>query len=237
MQEVTRLFTAYAENSALESVSLKAAMIMPTLLLQKPHQRSKPKEFSSHLEHRLKLWLEGNLEELLNESHTIQQRTCRIHQNSNQPQQETARIFAKLMMQGKVKKTLRLIGSETKGGPLQLNDRVEPEMPETVRDVLTKKHPPKQHPKPSAIITSETPPSEPHPILYEKINGQLIHKIAPKMEGAAGPSGLDAAAWKRLCSSFKTASSDLCTAIASIARKLCTQYVTVHAERDHNSQF
>ena len=45
------------------------------------------------------------------------------------------------------------------------------------------------------------------------------------MEGAAGPSGLDAAAWKRLCSSFKTASADLCTAIASIARKLCTQYV------------
>ena len=61
VQEVTRLFTAYAENSALESVSLKAAMIMPTLLLQKPHQRSKPKEFSSHLERRLKLWLEATL--------------------------------------------------------------------------------------------------------------------------------------------------------------------------------
>ena len=120
----------------------------------------------------------GNLEELLNESRTIQQRTCRIHQNSNQPPQETARIFSKLMMQGKVKKAIRLIDSESKGGPLQLNNRVEPEMPERVRDVLTKKHPPKQHPKPSAIITSETPPSEPHPILYEKIDGQLIHKIA-----------------------------------------------------------
>ena len=124
-----------------------------------------------------------------------------------------------------MKKALRLIDSESKGGPLQLNDRVEPEMPETARDVLTKKHPPKQHPKPSAIIISETPPSEPHPIQYEKIDGQLIHKIALEMEGAAGPSGLDAAAWKRLCSSFKTASADLCTAIASIARKLCTQYV------------
>ena len=45
------------------------------------------------------------------------------------------------------------------------------------------------------------------------------------MEGAAGPSGLNAAAWKRLCSSFKTASAGLCTAIASIARKVNTQYV------------
>ena len=37
------------------------------------------------------------------------------------------------------------------------------------------------------------------------------------MDGAAGPSGLDAAAWKHLCTSFKKASSDLCDSLASIA--------------------
>ena len=45
------------------------------------------------------------------------------------------------------------------------------------------------------------------------------------MEGTAGPSGLDAASWKRPCSSYKSSSSDLCSAIASIAKKLCTNYV------------
>jgi len=59
VQELTRLFTAYAENSALESIALKAAMIMPTLLLQKPHQRSKMKDHNTHLERRLKLWTRG----------------------------------------------------------------------------------------------------------------------------------------------------------------------------------
>ena len=45
------------------------------------------------------------------------------------------------------------------------------------------------------------------------------------MDGAAGPSGLDAAAWKRLCTSFKAASADLCEALASIARRLCSSCV------------
>ena len=45
------------------------------------------------------------------------------------------------------------------------------------------------------------------------------------MDGVAGPSGLDAASWKKLCSCYISSSGDLCTAIASLARKLCSQYV------------
>ena len=45
------------------------------------------------------------------------------------------------------------------------------------------------------------------------------------MDGAAGPSGLDAASWKTLCSCYNSSSSDLCSAIASMATKLCSQYV------------
>ena len=108
VQELTRLFTAYAESSALESISLKAAMVMPTLLLQKPHQRSKSKDIRTHLERRLKLWSQGNLEDLMSESRTIQKISTQMHHKSRQPQ-ETARRFAKLMMQGKVKAALRLI--------------------------------------------------------------------------------------------------------------------------------
>ena len=45
------------------------------------------------------------------------------------------------------------------------------------------------------------------------------------MDGAAGPSGLDAPAWKRLCCFFKSASADLCDALALVARRICTSYV------------
>ena len=45
------------------------------------------------------------------------------------------------------------------------------------------------------------------------------------MDGAAGPSGLDAPVWKRLCCSFKSASANLCDALALVARRICTSYV------------
>ena len=39
------------------------------------------------------------------------------------------------------------------------------------------------------------------------------------MDGAAGPSGLDAAAWKRMCT------SDMCDSLASTARRICSCFV------------
>ena len=61
--------------------------------------------------------------------------------------------------------------------------------------------------------------------MFEVIDGQLIRNTLLKMDGAAGPSGLDAAAWKRMCASFKTASADLCESLASTARRLCSECV------------
>ena len=43
-------------------------------------------------------------------------------------------------------------------------------------------------------------------------------------EGAAGPSGLDATAWRHLCCSFQS-SFDLCAALASVAKRICTTFI------------
>ena len=66
---------------------------------------------------------------------------------------------------------------------------------------------------------------EPHPVIFDVIDGQLIRSMMLKMDGAAGPSGLDATAWKRMCTSFKTASVDLSESLANTARQLCSEYV------------
>ena len=134
------------------------------------------------------------------------------------------------MMEGKVKAALRLISDDSNGGSLNLDSRVESSSsssttPEMVREALLKKHPPKQPLKPSAIISSDTLSNEPHSVLFERIDSELIRRTILRMDGAAGPSGLDAAAWKRLCTSFKTASTDLCEALASTARRICSSYV------------
>ena len=59
--ELSRLFRAFAEQSALESVALVATTVLPILILQKPTFNSKPKDNATCLERRLKLWLEGNI--------------------------------------------------------------------------------------------------------------------------------------------------------------------------------
>ena len=64
---------------------------------------------------------------------------------------------------------------------------------------------------------------EHHPVMFNKIDCDLIQCTALKTEGAAGPSGLDAAAWRR--TSFKSASTELCDGLAAVARRICTTYV------------
>ena len=72
--ELAKLYEAFAAGSALESVALKAAIIMPHLLLQKPHQKSKTKEHITSLKRRLELWKDGDLASLLKEASTAQHR-------------------------------------------------------------------------------------------------------------------------------------------------------------------
>ena len=53
VRELTGMFQSYADASALESVALQTAMVMPALLLQKSHPKSKAKECSVLLDRRL----------------------------------------------------------------------------------------------------------------------------------------------------------------------------------------
>ena len=56
----------------LETIALKALMIMPTLLLQKTSLNLKSKENSETLKRRLSLWKNGQLDQLMIERKTIQ---------------------------------------------------------------------------------------------------------------------------------------------------------------------
>ena len=87
IQEITQMFRDYADGSALESVALKAAMVMPALLLQKPHPRSKAKDHTIHLERHLQQWMDGDVEGLMKEGHTIQHW---LTKQQHRPVQQTA---------------------------------------------------------------------------------------------------------------------------------------------------
>ena len=130
------------------------------------------------------------------------------------------------MLQGKVRSALNYLSRKTNGGVLQLDDLI-PETNETLmrstRDILNDKHPVGKVPPPSTLVDGIAEPT--NPILFDELNSDSILQAAMHTQGAAGPSGLDAQAWRRMCSSFKSASSNLCTALAGVGKRIATSLV------------
>ena len=104
---------------------------MPAVLLQKPSKSSKAKYFLQALERCIKLWDERNIEGLLYESMTIQQRM-----RCDEEGMATAKVslkFKSLMSKGNVNGTLKLLTDNMHSGMLPLNK-------ETL-ELLVQKHP------------------------------------------------------------------------------------------------
>ena len=221
VQELARLWRAYASASALERVALRASMVMCTLLLQKPHEKSKSRDHVSCLERRLQTWSDGLVSNLLSEGRTIQAYLRRGKKHRSQ--EDIMRTFTNLMLVGRVASAMRVLDENSSGGVLDLDAKVTEG--KTVRDVLREKHPPAGDVNPEALVEPEQGPQPPHPILFERLTGESIKRAAMRTFGAAGPSGLDAAGWRRLCLSFHGASNTLCEALAAVGRRMSASFV------------
>lgn len=55
----------------------------------------------------------------------------------------------------------------------------------------------------------------------------MVRDAALRTKGSGGPSGIDANGFRRMlaCKSFKKSGIDLCTAVAIMIRRLCTEFV------------
>ena len=73
VSELAKLFTADAENSAVDIIALEAVSVACILLLPRPHGRCNAKEHQARLAHRKQLWQNGRIEELVFERRFIQQ--------------------------------------------------------------------------------------------------------------------------------------------------------------------
>ena len=70
------------------------------------------------------------------------------------------------------------------------------------------------------------PEVDTNPVIFYDITGESVRKASLKTKGAAGPSGMDADAWRRLmCNnkSYGAASDDLCETVARFARRLVSR--------------
>ena len=206
--ELVRLFRSYAEASALESVALKAAMVMLHLLLQKPFASSKAKDHCEILSRRLRAWKTGDLDGLLCEERMILQHAK--HVTRHQKEESLASSFSKMMLAGRTNAALRLLTKEGCGSVLPLDQVPDPSYPSarTVLDALKAKHLPPQPVNQQALLTNTDLATETHPILFDSITSSTIRSATLRYSGSAGPSSLNATAWRRICTSFKSVSTE-----------------------------
>ena len=95
----------------------------------------------------------------------------------------------------------------------------------TVKDILTDKHPPGQSLIHSALLDPVSSAQTVHPVVFECIDANLIRHAAKLTDGAAGPSGIDAHGWRRMCCAFQSASNELCHSLALFAKRICTTHL------------
>ncbi len=222
--ETTSLINMWnSESMEMKDVALKAVMVMPALLLQKPSFKSKCKQHNECLQRRLNLWKLGDFDGLLKECRAIQSRL----QSTWKPRspEHVSRTFANLMLSGKVNAAMRLLDDTSTSGVLKLSE-------ETLRE-LKAKHPEAMEADKEILIAGQVPFVD--PAMFSIIDESTIARAALHTKGAAGPSGLDADGWRRILVSknFGTAGTELRSSLAEMARILCTK--EPKADSDHQS--
>ena len=108
IKELSSWLNKFNNDSAYQFIALKACMILPSLLLQKPSKKSKAKEHSLKLSQWLILWREGNIMVLLHEEKTIQKHL----QKQSRSREEIEKVFTRLMLQEKVTAALEFLDNE-----------------------------------------------------------------------------------------------------------------------------
>ena len=213
----------FAQGGPYEGHALMIAMVYQGLLLQKPYNCS-PSLASKCLKRRLDLWKQGKLDELLHECETIHQQIGKSrHQRANRRMDE-ANQFASWINKGKIHSALGLLKESHfshSSGILHLDDRIGDK---TVFDILRDKHPPAAELQAGAVLDG-APPNPPHPVQFEALTRQGIRQAALHTTGAAGPSGVNADSWRRMCTSFADVSDQLCDALAACARRVAGTYI------------
>ena len=118
-------------------------------------------------------------------------------------------------MQGKVHQALKLLDKDEAAGVLNTTE-------ETVQ-ILKKLHPEGKPAEANILIQGE--PEYFDPVIFTNIDESSIATAATKTKGSAGPSGMDADAWRRILISknYRKVGKDLRVAIARMTQKLCTK--------------
>ena len=200
---------------------MTAAFLLPHLVLPR-NENDQDESVNKTLSGRIESWIKCDLDSLFNEAKAVQER---IQKATTSYKFDPLKEFDKHMHSGKLSNALQCLSNNNKGGVLNLNEKIGHE---SVHDILKEKHPaPNNNLYSSYVINhSEFQTLAYHPAIFEKIYASMIRRAAMKTHGSHGPSGLDANEWRRILTTFKSSSTDLCKTIARLAVKVATERLT-----------
>ena len=125
------------------------------------------------------------------------------------------------MTRGKIGAATSMLSDGYPGGLHNIDDELNGK---SVREILKEKHPQTAPLDCDNIIQGEVQ-YVPYSALFASITRNTIKAAALNTQGAAGPSGMAADEWRRMCTSFKATSDTLCDALASCARRIASKYI------------
>ena len=212
---MTEILQKWTQKTEWEKLALDSATIFLPLILQRSGTKVNAKEAKSTIAQRLEKWNNGDIMSLLKEGQMHQERLSK--KRPHETPQHRAKIFARLILQGKVRAALRMLSEGGAGG-------VAHSSPEVLQKLIDK-HPKARDADPDALLPGHFLPVPSS--LFDALNGDVIQNIAMNSKGAAGPYGMDASDMRTLLCSKRLgrAASNLCEAIADLARRLCTEFV------------
>ena len=90
-------------------------------------------------------------------------------------------------------------------------------------DIIVEKHPAPQTANLDYVVKDPHLNTFPyHHSIFDRINASAIRRSAMKTHGSHGPSGLDANEWRRILTSFKSTSNDICKSLAKLTILIAT---------------
>ena len=214
IKELTIWLERFNCKTAHHSIAIKVYMILPVLMLQKPSKTSKAKEHCKKLEHRLAAWKDGRIDEIIQECRTIQNKFSTNERPKKQD--DKAKIFAKLVFQGKINAAMKFL-TENDVGVHQVDDKI--------LQALQEKHPQPSSLTPDVLLNG--PINRVLPSYFDELDETMIFKSASMTKGSGGPMRIDAEQYRRILTSnkYKKENKELRVQLAIFAQNIATQHL------------
>ena len=163
----------------------------------------------------LVLWREGEIDKLLREEQII--RLC-DSQRVDQP--NAAKVFCEpcYVRANQLRPCVIFVKMmRGEGDVLPLSDDVMAQ--------LREKHPSPQKARLGSLLFG--PVEDVSDSIYQQIKGEMVRDAALQTKGSGAPSGVYANGFRRILASksSKKSGTDLCAVIASMTRRLCTEFI------------